>query len=209
MNADTIGLLPIFNLLAGRSYLDTLLICLTISPLMMIFVGLIGESRFIKLDPWHQFLSFFPGDLFLSWGVANGLFLSQRLTIKVSWYNNTLFHIGILLGAFFVAIMITRMELRADPDKPYAFPRRALTSPTKLYHNFALYGFYGYLATSTYVACIAGGMGWNTLYAALPFGGWIILLLTEGKSTKLTREQRIKCAHVEDWSPIWKNRSNN
>lgn len=203
MITDTIGLLPIFNLLTGHSYVVTLVICFIISPVMLYLIGIIGESRFVPILPRKQFLSFMPGDIFTAWGTANLLVMSQKLPNGIFWYNNLMFHLIILIGAIIAAILITHGELNPEPGA-ISYKRRAVLSPTKIYHNLGLYGLYGYIIITTFVACAAGGINfWTIIKAVSPFLIWIIFLLTEGKVTRKTKLLRVNNAHVYDWQPLW------
>lgn len=201
------GLFWPFSYLTNHSWWLTVLLCLAITPGMMFVVGIVGESRLLPIDPWHQYLSFLPGDLFLSWAVANMLVLAQNLPHEKHWYNSVWWHGIVLTVALGVAVMMTRMELLADPSAPYAFPARALRSPTKVFHNFLLYGGYGYLSVATFVALVAGKQ-FNTmlLCAIAPIVLWLACLFGERYSSDQTRQQRIENAHVESWKPIWEKR---
>lgn len=161
--ADKIGLLPGFDWTAGHSLLVTIIIAWLATPGLMIALGAIGESRWIPLWSERQFRSFFPGDLFLGIAVASLLTMAQSLPDTERWYNATWWHLTVLIGAAIVAGVMTWLERDA-------YPKRALLSPTKIYHNGVLYVGYGYVGFTTAIAVIFGAPSWYLLVPIL-FGG--------------------------------------
>ncbi len=202
---DRIGLPPFLDWTVGHDFLVTLLICWAITPGMMILVGLIGEFRLIPLSPSTQFLSFFPGDLFLGAGVACLLTAARGLPDDRRWYSAPIVHLLVMVAAVSAAIYLTRGEWKGG-----AYPKMAILSPTKLYHNGALYGAYGYLAVVVFIADVAG-LGWGEIFAggwmtrALIFIGiWVVLVVSEGKIFgPAGMAQKARHAHVETWPYGW------
>ncbi len=209
--ADKIGLLPMLDLLAGHSYGVTILLCLAVTPIALYVIGAIFESRIVPILPNKQFASFIPGDIFLSFGVCGGLVLAQQLPDGYFWYNGALFHNIAYFIAIIIAIKMYLSELdRAETGSEFAFTVRAMKSPTKIYHDFVLYGLLGYVASTTYIALIVNVIKGIIPVAALldsmwPIFVWLLLLFTEGLWPEQYRLNRVRFAHVQGWKPIWRD----
>lgn len=196
--ADKIGLLPGFGWIAGHSFIETLIICLVITPFGHIIVGYIGESRLIPVTPDKQFLAFMPGDLFLGVMAAMMLSLAHGLPSEQRWYNSISWHVAVLVVALVTATVMTYMEWKGG-----VYPSRAIFSPSKLYHNGVLYVAYGYVIVTTIVAVLAGS-GWSSsfLLALLPGLVWACLVPLD---STIGAKPALKAAHahVADWHPLW------
>jgi len=205
--SNTIGLLPGFGFLTGHSFYVTLLICWAITPVGHLLVGLVGESRLVPLRSSEQYLSFFPGDLFLGTAVAGYLVLAGEVRHEDRWFNSLGVHLVVLIGALVVASLLTLMELKGG-----AYPPRAIKSPTKIYHNFVLYGLYGYVAFVSLMAVFVG-MNWNagSVVAASVstiFGlVWVRFVFIDSTLTREESAKKAMHAHISDWKPIWVRRS--
>lgn len=197
-NADKIGLLPGFGWLAGHGLLQTMAFCLAITPGMMFVIGVIGESRILPVTPDKQFVSFVPGDLFLSMAAALLLWRASSLPAESRWYNSTTWHVIVLMAAIVVAIVMTWMEWKSG-----VYSTRAIFSPTKLYHNGILYGGYGYVIVTTLVALIFGAGDRWWLSALLPGLIWVYLLAVDNTGLPKVKESRAAHAHDPNWKPIW------
>lgn len=205
-------LLGPFNWLLGHNFPITLLLCLLLSPVGMILVGLVGEARLVPLSPRKQFLGFMPGDIFLGIGAALLLTVAQDLPYG-QWYNNLLVH-QVLLGiTMVVALVMTIVELVSK-----FYPFWAIVSPTKLYHNFLLYGGYGYMIV---LLVFAGGSGifmsiqfaqfnpWNLLWYLLALVALFLWMgcnkldTVPGFLGQLPRSEKAKFAHIDKWWLGW------
>lgn len=197
--ADRIGLLPGFGWIAGHNFWVTLVICIIITPIGHLLVGFIGESRVISISPSRQFLSFFPGDLFLAVMVAGLLVRASDLDTSAHWYNATWWHVLVLLCAVVVAVLATYGEWKSG-----VYSTQAILSPSKLYHNGLLYGGYGYIIVTTLVAVLFGG-GADKMLALvlLPGLAWLVLVVLDSTLTPERAKEKAKHAHVSDWEPIW------
>lgn len=143
----------------------------------------------------------------MSWGVANGVYLLRYVPDILNRERYWLFLVTLLTATITLALIITFGELdSAAKGKPFSFDRRAILSPTKLYHNIALYGAYGFIGSAAYITDIVGGVGWRVLLWALPLFGWLVLLFSEGHCTARTRLQKAESAHRRNWRPIWSPR---
>lgn len=180
-------------------------VCLLITPGLPMIIAPLLESRWLPLRRALQFGAFFPGDVFLSLGVAFLLWAGRFLPAKEAWYQSPWFHLVVAVGAFVVAGLLTLMELKAPESAAYAWPVRTRKSPTKLYHNFALYGGYGYLGVTALISCAAGGLVWTSLFGITVAGPWIYFLMTDNKAPEEIRTDRLRFAHIADWKPIWAN----
>lgn len=204
--ADKIGLLPGFGWMADHGFWATLAICWALTPVAMIVIALLGESRLLPLSPRYQFLAFFPGDLFLGGMVAGLLVVAGQLPAESHWYNAWWWHVLVLIGAVVVAVVITLGEYN-DPD---GYGKRAVLSPTKLYHNILLYGGYGYVIVVTLIAVCAwlwGNWSWANAWPvglSLLMGlVWVAMLVADGRMSNEIDRSRVRYAHVNDWKPIW------
>ncbi len=184
-----------------------LITCWTITPLAMVSIGLLFESRLIPLiNPRKQFLSFFPGDLFLGVAVAivwNDLTLLQN---NHQWYLSLWWYAVLLCLATTIAIVVTTAEYKSG-----FFPHRAILSPTKLYHNIALYGGYGsFVIYSSIATCLGthaiinnGDIWIKPVIAIIPFVFWIAMLIIERYIPRGADSTRRLNAHVANWQPLF------
>ncbi len=214
--ADKIGLLPGFGWLADLSFvgdsplgrfISTLLVCWCITPGLFILIGLVLEGRLVPLDSKRQFLSFWPGDFFLGLMAAGLLTAAQLLpersqpigvgALKLG-HQSTAFHVFVLVAALAVAASLTYGEWRGG-----AYPTAAILSPTKLYHNLALYGLYGYVIITTLVAVAADHSSWWFLVALVPGLVWVGLVIADNSTSKEEMAHKAAHAHVAKWQPFW------
>jgi hypothetical protein len=200
--ADRIGLLPGFGWMADHNFWVTLAVCLVITPIGHLVVGLIGESRLVPISPSYQFLSFFPGDVLLAVSVAGLLRLAADIDEKSAWYNDGRWHVAVLVVAMLLAGLATWDEWRSG-----IYPTRAIFSPTKLYHNGVLYIGYGYVIVTALIAVVFGrGVDWLFIAALVPALIWLFLVgydSTLNKKHPALVKQKAGSAHVANWSPIW------
>lgn len=196
--ADKIGLLPGFGPLADHGFVTTLLLCWLITPGMHLLVGMVLETRFVPLDSQHQFLSFFPGDLFLGGFAAGLLVAAKSLPDQLRWYNATWWHMLVLIVCMVAAIGLTWVEWHSG-----AYPAGAILSPTKLYHNGVLYILYGYVIVVTLVAVLAAARSW-WLPIVFVFGAvWLGLVVIDNSYSGEVSIQKAAGAHTADWRPLW------
>lgn len=175
-----------------------------LTPGLFILIGRIFENRRVPLHPRFQFLGFFPGDLFL--GLLSGGLITHAIVFPPNpgWYTSVVWYVIVVIGATIAAIGLTAWELH---QKIYS--KRAILSPTKLYHNGLLYIGYGSLLVSTFVMILFGGATWWLAPILVPAVAWAICNVLDG-SARLwgTQPMHRKAfhAHKADWQPIWKQR---
>lgn len=194
--AEKIGLLPGFGWMAGFGFVATLLRCWSLTPTGMIVVGIVGESRLIPLSPYHQFTSFFPGDIFLGIAAAGLLVLAQSLPSADRWYSSGWWHGLVLCITLGRAVIMIAMELRKGDDPIRQF------SPTQLYHSIVLWGGFGYVVIVTLVAVVAGHAWSCRLESFLVLFGlavWIGCVVYDAVSPI---GDKVQSVHVADWHPI-------
>jgi hypothetical protein len=196
--AGRIGLLPGFRWIAGRSFLQTLAICLLITPVGHCVVGLVFESRWVPLAPSRQFVSFFPGDVFIAIMMAGLLTLAKELPQSRRFFNSTWFHAAVLTFTVCAAVCLTWSEWSNG-----FYPTRAIFSWTKIYHNLLLYGGYGYVVITTLTALVVGDRSRRFFLFLLPGVVWVGLVVMDNTLPADVARSKAEHAHVADWQPIW------
>lgn len=202
--AQKLGLLPPMSWLAGGGPIAIFIKCFLLTPVMMIVIGIVLESRLIPLTPDKQFLSFIPGDIFLSLFAGSLLVLSSKLPAKKTWYNSLPWQIFALIACLSVAGVVHFVAEAA------VYPPAALNSPTKLYHDIVLYGLFSYLIIPTAIANLVmrNLRAWRWLIVLL-WLAWLALAISDSiPGTNLTGIDKTKTAHIANWQPIWRNIKN-
>lgn len=213
-SADPLGLFWYLSWLSGHGIWTTLLLCLLVTPVAMMVIAPVGETRWLPLGSKHQFQSFFPGDIFLGIGAAILLRMAGDLPAEERWYNNFWWHLSLQLVTIIAAAWLTYGEFR---ERNVLYPARALRSPTKAYHNAGLYVAYGYVVVATLVAVLFGGawskdgaFNWKfslVLATAIAFlYQWLKRVIADGRLRKTNPrafKAKIRGAHIADWQPIW------
>jgi hypothetical protein len=208
-NADRIGLPSFIGWLVNNGTGTALLLAWLITPVILYLVGVVFESRipFLDFKPWKDaFRGFMPGDLLLGWAFASAVHVSASLDQKSHWYNSGVWHAVVFFGAI-VGGLLARKFL----DAPM-YTSRQMKSPSKLYHDFAIYCGYGYLMFTTCIAALVG-TSWHAgslLRWKLAIIGsvvlWVCGLITDQVFTpNYVKERKIQKAHPDTWWPIWKD----
>jgi len=203
--AERVGLPEYWVWLTDHGFIATFAYCLIITPGALIIMAPILESRWLPLSPHKQFLSFFPGDMCLGAVAAWLLFLARDLPDEARWYNSTAWHVFVQISALLIAGYLTYGEYIGN-----LYPKRAVLSPTKLYHNFALYAGYGYMIFTTLIAVLFGSV-WTwyftegLVFMVVPGIAWIALVFADNTLPGSLNE-KAQYAHVANWHPIWKRR---
>jgi hypothetical protein len=192
------GLLPGFRWIVRRRFVWTLLACWLITPVGHCVVGLVLESRWVPLGSDLQFVSFFPGDIFLGLMAAGLLTLAGELRQEARFYNSPWFHAAILIVTMSVAAYLTWGEWQSG-----FYPDRAIISPTKLYHNIVLYGGYGYVIITALTAVVVQFRGWMLVFVFLPGIMWAERVVADNSLSPEVAAVKAAHAHVADWEPIW------
>lgn len=209
-SADPLGLFAYISWLSGHGFWRSLFLCLLVTPVAMMIIAPLFETRWLPLGSKHQFTSFFPGDIFLGIGAAILLRMAGDLPAEERWYNSTSWHLILQFGAIAAAVWLTYGEYK---ERNTAYPTRALYSPTKVYHN-ALYAFYGYAVMAALVAVLAGG-SWNWKFNLALFPAvfflllWLKRVIAEARLRKTDPrafKNKINGAHIPSWKPIWTSR---
>jgi len=203
--AEKFGYVGPFAALANADGWVIVLTCLFIAPFASYLIAPVLESRWMPWDWGHQFKAFFPGDIFLSLAVGWMLWQGRNLPEQKSWYTTWWFHVLVFVLMFGFATWQTWREANADSTAAFAWPAGVAMSPTKLYHNFALYGVYGYLATTALVALVAGGRWVDALIGLLIAAPWVFFLLIDNHTSEEVRVARLEQAHIANWRPVWDN----
>ena len=179
--ADKIGLFPGFGwVFAGHSFTMTLAICWLVSPLGVWIMQLVVDRRPIV---WSQnYLSFFPGDLFLGLLAASALTTAQSLPATSRWYNGLTFHVSLLCVTLLAACLLTWLDYHTNK-----YTKDEIFTGAKLYHDLGLYGLYAYVIIATLVALIASGT-WSTsngllALAIIGLAVWMVLVLVDSTLT--------------------------
>lgn len=203
-NADRIGLPSFIGWFVNSGPWTALILAWCLTPIGLYIVAYILESRLVGRDfrPFvDAFLGFMPGDLFL--GAAFGCFVwaVDRSPGEQGWWASSWWHLVVFIGAI-VGGLLARKFL----DSPN-YTRRQMRSPSKLYHDVALYMGYGYMFTTTAIAALAHD-GWSV---AIYFGLvcvalWIACLIADIRMPARTSRRFANKAHPKyGWDrPIWK-----
>lgn len=204
--ADKIGLLPGLGWLTGHGFIVTLAICWLVSPVSLWAVRLIVERRRISLKQEDNFVSFFPGDLFLGFSAACLLMLARDLPTGQHWYNNLWWHIAVLVSCIIGGLCVTRMEYRRGQ-----YTLGQIFTPTKLWHDVGYYDLYGYPIAATFIAVVSTGTlfahWYYTLGAAASFLVWSFLAWFDQNALSDTqRFLKSADAHRSDWYNNWRRK---
>lgn len=199
------GLLWGFDWLVDGPWWVVLLKCWALTPLMMfVVIGPLLESRWLSLNLRKQYLSFFPGDFFVGLGVTMLVLSNRQHGISGAWYDAAWIHVLILSITAIVAVVLTRSEVKNG-----YYPKRAMLSPTKIYHNGVLYAGYGYIgfmlflqATSHLFVNFPGTLLW-WLGAFAAFGVWGYFIKLDNSINDETRKLKAATAHISNWHPFW------
>ena len=174
------------------------------TPIGLILVGIMFESRLVPLHPSNQFVSFMPGDIFLGAYIAGLIWLAGRiLPAEKRRYNSRWWHGCVLAVSIAVACLVTYNEYKGGMYMAAAF-----LSPTKLYHQAVLWTLCPYLAITTLAALIAGGQWarakyWQTGLVFTPGLVWLSLFIVDNNLSEATARHKAALAHVNQYSPIW------
>lgn len=198
------GLLVAFDWLIDGPWWLVFLKCALFTPLALIIIAPILESRWLPLHWRRQFLTFTIGDIALAVFVATIVsYIRESSFMQIDLW----LHLAVLASCLFVAWFMTHGEWKsALAGAEAAYAPRAVRSPTKLYHNYALYGGYAYVMAMLFAEVVLQGrfLSWSTTLVFLPFLIWLAILLLEGILTsKEVAVSRAHNAHVRDWQPLW------
>lgn len=176
------------------------LLYLVLTPLLSIAViAPLLESRLLPVRFRDQFLTFTVGDIALAW-FATWMTMSNRRSdyqpIATWWV------VVVAVVAAAIAIVITRGELNDKGD--FAYAKRAVVSPTKLYHNGILYVGYLWLLTMLLTQSYLQGWTWNMLWMAIPLLVWVATMYVDNVfSSDNTKRSRAANAHTGQWQFAW------
>lgn len=187
-------------MLSSSVFWTALIVSLLVTPIGMIFVGIVLESRVVPL--WrNQSKAFIPGDIGLGVMFATGWYLYPQIPAGNFWGSAVMPFTGLCIGCFTCYLM------RTEFDGENNYPLRALKSPTKRYHDFVLY--IGYLAAiiTICVPAILFGTTWNGNFEAkmvgvMSFTVWLVGMVRDAADPKM--QEKSKKMHVVNYQPIWK-----
>lgn len=193
------GLLPGFHWIVNGSFVEILLMFWLISPGIHLLVGLILEGRLVPLGQ-AQFDSFFPGDILL--GTAGACFwwnIQKHMEPAEHWLQSRGAHLFIIAVLLVVGIVQMYLEFKQG-----TYPQRAVLSPTKIWHNVALYVLLGYPVAVGLFAQFPLMQDTHFrkffIFGLLCFLCWVTLMV---KDTLKPDLDAIAGAHVDNWAPIW------
>jgi hypothetical protein len=192
-----------FEMLRSGVFLKVLFISWAITPLGMIFVGIVFESRVIPL--WgDQSRAFNPGDIGLGFTLATGVYLYQQIPSDSFWVSGRMVSIGCIVA------VLTCYVMRTWIDGENNYSRGALNSPTKLYHDFVLYLGFLWALVSACVPGILFGTSWGgdnlscKLVGLVGFAVWVYGMYLDATDEESERKSRVR--HTAFYQPIWKTR---
>ncbi|MEO7904217.1 MAG: hypothetical protein ABIR91_00315 [Candidatus Saccharimonadales bacterium] len=187
----------------GWSFWQLYFAYVLLTPVALIIIGVVFESRWVPLNFREQFVTFVVGDLLLAWTAA---------LLSVNNRNGDFKHIPLLVGigtllvTSFIAWKMTWDEYQsAVKDERHAYEVRAVLSPTKLYHNIVLYAGYVFVMAMLLIqSSLQGTPFWTIVLLVMPGLGWAVILVAEELFTPdHIRQLRSRKAHVADWKLIW------
>lgn len=195
--AEKLGLLPFAAWLATGHNWQILANCFLVTPVMPFVLGVILEKRCLPIHPCRQFLSFMPGDISLSIFAAGLLIISDALPSRPTWYNSWQWQ-AFALASSLIGAMLVRYLIEAKN-----YPRAALNSPTKIYHDVVLFGAYTYVIAPTFLVNLITlniFQGWNAL-VLVPGAIWLILAIVDSTVNVFGGDYSTKArlAHIENW----------
>ncbi len=188
------------EMLRNDEFWRVLLVAWLVTPIGMILVGIVFESRIVPL--WSdQSRAFMPGDIALGVMFAIGWHLYHLIPDGSFWASAKMPIIGLFVGVLTCILMRTKF----DGENNYS--PAALRSPTKRFHDFVLY--IGYL-TAIIAICIPSilfGTSWSgdnlsiKLLAVLMLVVWLVGMLLDAFDPAMP--QKRKKMHVSEYNPIW------
>ncbi len=173
----------------------TLAICWFVSPLGVWIMQLAVDQRPIV---WSQnYLSFFPGDLFLGLLATSALSIARSLPETQRWYNGLTFHVVLLFVTLTAAYFLCWLDYHTKK-----YTKAEIFTGAKLYHDFGLYGLYAYVIVSTLTAIIASGLwskntGLRTA-AIIGFTIWFVLVLIDSTLTGASKSASVQQSEAAD-----------
>ena len=194
-SGDLGPLLLVWDMISSPRFLTALMLAWLATPVLYVFLaGRVLEGRWVPL--WeHQARSFFPGDVLLGVVMAAGWYFYEGLSKESFWRSGWLWLAAFVVG--FALAYVMHKFVEAPNYEP-----RALRGPTKLYHDYGLYGVYGPILFMIVIPAIFY-TPWSPakMIAVLAFGAWLYALWWD--SEHLTAEDRQKM-HPPDWKqPLW------
>ena len=185
-------------MLSSNVFWKVLIISLLVTPIGMILVGIVLESRIVPL--WrNQSKAFIPGDIGLGVMLATGWYLYPQIPAGNFWGSAIMPLIGLWVGVLTCYLMRTKF------DGENNYPRLALRSPTKRYHDFVLY--IGYLAAiiTICVPAILFGTTWNgnfevKMVGFIGFGVWLAGMAQDATDPDMSSKS--EKMHVVDYQPL-------
>lgn len=200
--SDRLGTLPVFSTFVDMSWPWRLAWAWFFTPVAMMFIAPIFESRWLPLGK-KQFRGFFPGDLFLGGAFTLLAQSAQRINAEGGdhWWQSDRWHLTCFFGAL-IGGFLFRSFVDGRNYAPWA-----LWSPTKLYHDFVLYTAYGYLLVSmgipvmlhAYPKYMGEGLQYYGAFALII--AWAACVVHD--MTKRDMREVGRTAHDEHWKFIW------
>jgi len=193
------------NLFVGlnpmKTWLIATVIAVLVTPGMMYLIGFFFEARLLPLGK-NQFWGFMPGDAFLGIGVGGLVGLSTLLRPQDEiWLNAWWIRVPVTAG-----LIIVTYVLRIGEQNGY--PLDVLGSPTKLYHDFFLFGVYLWFIVSIALSVIGGvimgsvplGLFLLALVPVVVWAGLVFFVDAQRGYSKMARY-----AHVVNSVTLWQN----
>lgn len=191
------------DMLRSDIFLKMLILSLVVTPLGMILVGIVFESRVVPLGK-DQARSFIPGDIGLSFTVATGVYLYPQILSDSFWVS------GRMVGIGGIVAVLTCYAMRTWIDGENNYSRGALMSPTKLYHDFVLYVGFLWLLIASSVPGILFGTSWGgdnlscKLVGLAGFAVWLYGMYLDITDEESERKRKSKVRHTAFYQPIWR-----
>jgi hypothetical protein len=191
----------VLQMLHDSAFWKMLIIAWVVTPLGMILVGLVFESRLVPL--WrNQSKAFIPGDIGLGVVVATGWYMYPQIPDGSFWSSG---RIALLIAPIVCILICFVMRKQVDVN---VYSRGALNSPTKRYHDYFLYLLYMWFLVAISAPAILFGTTWSgenltvKLHALVWFAVWLTGMVVDLQDPRM--KHKITQMHVAVYRPIWR-----
>lgn len=194
-------MVAVAEMLRDGEFWRVLLVAWLVTPVGMVLVGLVFESRLVPL--WrYQSRASMPGGVALGVMFAIGWYLYAQIPAGSFWGSAKMPIIGLFIGC--TTCYLKRSRFNGENN----YPPAALRSPTKRYHDYVLYVGYLTAIIAICVPAILFGTTWSgdnlptKIFAMMMFGIWLFGMYLD--VTDVFMRDKTKRMHVTVYQPLWR-----